>query len=458
MNIQTQIQEELNKLTEEFLNASVKKAEEIGFDQNRGEISLSETYFNLIEIKNSLNESINKNRLTQLPISIQKNFLTWLIAITEKIGRLINGTDEIVNIVDAVESLYVHYYYSRLETFTDEHLGYTTRLNQLKHLITEASKLRNEINNGLEMKVRLESLLLESHSNSSEMKAQLESAVSNTEFIKSEKAKATELIQELNTIAVTISSNEKIVADLLAEVRINSNSIKTVQKESDQFSNEIAGIRENVQNLEKQARETLDEHKNNTNEIVEELQSLELQIKDQIQKATGFSLFHSFQTRQTEIGKNKWIWLLTITILLLGVMGLTVWISVQHKTYDTAFYLKTSLSLPLIFGISFCAVQYSRERKLEEEYAFKSNISISLIPYKDLIENVSTTPEEKERYTTFMIESISRVFTSPTEAVFGKGSEIDRRSKDAIRNLSNAMESIVKPIEPILKVLNKNNS
>ena len=55
---------------------------------------------------------------------------------------------------------------------------------------------------------------------------------------------------------------------------------------------------------------------------------------------------------------------------------------------DTIFYLTISMALPLIYATPFFNLQYSRERRLAEEYASKSNISISLIPYKDLVEKL----------------------------------------------------------------------
>ena len=93
----------------------------------------------------------------------------------------------------------------------------------------------------------------------------------------------------------------------------------------------------------------------------------------------------------------------------------------DNKTsLDIAFFLKLSFSIPLIFAISFCTVQYSRERRLEEEYAFKSNISISLIPYQELVEKLVSKDDKEQRkeYATFIMNTINKVFTSPTEEIF----------------------------------------
>ena len=103
-------------------------------------------------------------------------------------------------------------------------------------------------------------------------------------------------------------------------------------------------------------------------------------------------------------------------------------------------------ALPLIYAIAFCSLQYSRERRLEEEYAFKSSISISLEPYQKLVEGLikKESDEELAKYSAFIIESIGRVFTSPTGAIF------DDHSKDA-----SAAAPILKAVEDILKIVVK---
>ena len=131
----------------------------------------------------------------------------------------------------------------------------------------------------------------------------------------------------------------------------------------------------------------------------------------------------------------------------------------SHPTIDVAFYLKLSISIPLIYAISFSTVQYSRERKLEEEYAFKSNISISLDPYQELVSRVMkiavVDPEqaklEQAKFTAFIIESINKVFTSPTERVFESPQKeqpiTDRALEKAIKLVATLAEvaKIAKP-------------
>ena len=183
---------------------------------------------------------------------------------------------------------------------------------------------------------------------------------------------------------------------------------------------------------------------------VDELDELEGRIRKAIERATGYTLFHSFQKRQLDLAESKRFWgyaLAGAVLASLCASGLFIWSLQYVQVYNAAFYLKLSISLPLIYAIAFCNVQYSRERRLEEEYAFKSSISISLDPYQKLVGELvdKSKPEELSKYTAFIIESVLRVFTSPTERVFGEHHPKDEQSSEKlIRAIKDLLDPIIK--------------
>jgi hypothetical protein len=200
------------------------------------------------------------------------------------------------------------------------------------------------------------------------------------------------------------------------------------------------------------AEENINAGKDELKRLIGQLDELEGRIKDAIERATGFTLFHSFQKRQQDIAKAKdfWAWALLVSVIVsLTASGIFIYYLKYVQVYNAAFYLKLSISLPLIYAIAFCNVQYARERRLEEEYAFKSNISISLDPYQKLVGNLvdKAKPEELSKYTAFIIDSVNRVFTSPTGEIFE--SPGDRSSAEKL------IKSLGDFIEPLLKVLKK---
>ncbi len=139
------IWEMLTRLTEEAQIAALSKCKEIGFDLNRGIVSLEESFINLSAARSILTDAIEKNKLTQLPITIQKTILGQLEAISNSLTALNNGTDEIVNLVDRIEQLNTSIWQYGLHNLSDQVLGYQNKLNQLKNQELQAGKIKRRI-------------------------------------------------------------------------------------------------------------------------------------------------------------------------------------------------------------------------------------------------------------------------------------------------------------------------
>jgi hypothetical protein len=174
--------------------------------------------------------------------------------------------------------------------------------------------------------------------------------------------------------------------------------------------------------LAKRSEETIEANHTKSEGLVAELVKLKDQIKEQIQQATRFQLFGAFQSRQNEIAKSKNLWVYAIAGLVAISAGVTIWIAHEAQFYSAnnfAFWVKLSLTVPLGYAITFCTVQYGRERRLEEEYAFKSSISVSLNPYRDLVLSILKDDKlDQSKYAEFVISSVTNVFTPPTDKVF----------------------------------------
>lgn len=187
--------------------------------------------------------------------------------------------------------------------------------------------------------------------------------------------------------------------------------------------------------------------------LTRELQRLELQIKDQIERAIGFSLFGAFQTRQESIviSKNFWKWALFGCTGAGVALGIYFIYAFQHMSSFNYLYLaRLALSLPVIYAISFCSLQYSKERRLEEEYAFKASISVSLNPYQELVGRIvdMEMPDERAKYADFLISSIGSVFSSPTDKVY----ETHTASTES-KGIENAVKQLGPILDPIAKIL-----
>lgn len=440
----------LTTITEESQQAALTKCKELGLDPNRGIVSLDESFINLNSAVFILKDAIEKKKLIQLPLTIQKSITSHLEAISKHQTGLISGIDEVVNLANAIEQLNAAIWQYGLHNLSDEVLGYQSKLNQLKALEVEAKRLKRELDAGVRAKENLNQLLNDAGKQSESLQKLVTSAGEAATKASEELARATDSSQKSAALLVTIQQNEATSKQQLATTTTSNAEVSALEKKIKEFYAKVDEYRTKITSTSDDARSAVQENKTETDKLVSTLKVLEDQIKAQIQKATGYSLFHSFQTRQEALRKSKRYWVGALAGLVVASIGLSLYVIHTTNNIDAAFFLKLSMSLPLIYAIAFCTIQYSRERKLEEEYAFKSNISISLVPYQELVEKLvaKEQSEERQRYAAFIIDAITKVFTSPNERVFESHEKHKGLSDKAMKQLAMIIEPIVKGLKP----------
>jgi chromosome segregation ATPase len=263
-------------------------------------------------------------------------------------------------------------------------------------------------------------------------------------------AKLTEAEDRLSSLVTETESaitqfQQGIEEKLAISVAAADSSTKKLLTETQQ---EVQDLKDG---LAKESEETIANNQKKTESLIEELEKLKELIREQLQQATGFTLFGAFQSRQNQIAKAKQVWVYALAALVLISVGVTFWIGYEAKFFSVhsfAFWVKLSLTIPIGYAITFCTVQYGKERRLEEEYAFKSSISVSLNPYRDLVLSIleKDGTADLSKYTDFVIGSVNNVFTSPTErALDGEDrASVDKALKDMLKPVAELAGTMLK--------------
>lgn len=215
----------------------------------------------------------------------------------------------------------------------------------------------------------------------------------------------------------------------------------------------------NLANLRIISETLVDDLSGRTTQVIKTNESLIDQIKEHLNKAIGISLFTAFDTRRKNINVSSWVWAI---LLLLAVSG-TIWFAFwfvsevavvaknadQTKTSPSNFvwilaYSRLVIVAPLAFLITFTAKRYTSERRAEEEWAFKSAISVSLDPFRDLIARMQAEGHE----TAFVERLVAEIFDNPTKRLYGSASEktdkADTSDPDILRLVKEVLEKIPK--------------
>jgi len=542
-----------NTLSDEMQTAVLTKARELGFDLNKGRLTLEETMINLTHNRDLLIAASRTGKLSQLPLKLQYSLYTQVRDISGVLTSIVNGTDAVLNLEDAVEDLTSSVWQYNLHNLSSEVLGFQEKMNQLKSqetlirrvhreaqdfqttlahsqdvlsaiedVLAQSTQRRDEIQSSVDQVATIAAKAIDSEQKIAAHATQAEQHNSATERheagARTADATAQAFAEKIPKLQSEIDEKQSALKQLIDQARealdgFQNASEKSAAAFASQYDelksstdSQLRRILGDIEQAKSEAKASTDELRNDTrsqldtmqstqdskveatikkgedaiqnferdvqtvlnverdklqtqagnaskeyDRLVKELDNLESQIRESIRRATGFSLFHSFQERQHSLVRSKNFWALALGGVVFVSIGLSiylVWELSQVQSFGATFYLKLSISLPIIYAIWFCTMQYSRERRLEEEYAFKSSISISLDPYRELVEKLvdHKDPSEVAKYTAFVIESIGRVFTSPTERVFDHA-----KDSTPAEGIISAVSDLVKDVLKVAK-------
>ncbi len=450
------IEESLQNLNEENVSQIIEKATEFGFEIDSGEPSLRESLLNLNQCVGTVALLMNKNVLRQLPLGIQRSLTEIIQELSGYVTGILGGSQQHSHLISSIDKLYSWLWKHRLLEINDEEINYLEKLNQLKSIEGEALRIVSEIKSTLALRDDLKNVLDTANTLSSDAESNLVKATEALTKIEKVLANSTAFEQQISAVEKTVEetrtkvlSNATSAAESETEVTRIENRIReffaAIDDNKTKLETALSETKAELSKLTTSASTTLATHAKDTQSLIKELKELESEIADAIKKATGFSLFHSFQTRRDSLRYSRIFWLFATLALSFVAVFLAYSIATTNipSEWDIALALKVLTGIPLAFVIWFCSMQYGRERRLEEEYAFKSNISISLVPYKDLVQEF-VTDGNSQKFFDFLIQSVSEVFVSPTEKVFQK----DRGVLFSSKSLK-TVEAITKLVQDI---------
>lgn len=141
------------------------------------------------------------------------------------------------------------------------------------------------------------------------------------------------------------------------------------------------------------------------------------------QLAINTGLAGSFDERKKKIQEefvNRWAKNFNISMSLLSVLAIFVLLSslfINGFTLEWLTIFRLALLSPLIFYTGYVAIQYGKERRLLEKYAFKAAVAASIESYTTILTtNFGSKVNEKE-ILRFVLNSMNLVYSEPHEEI-----------------------------------------
>ena len=137
---------------------------------------------------------------------------------------------------------------------------------------------------------------------------------------------------------------------------------------------------------------------------------------EEVRKMMGYiadgTLGHSFNKRKDNIKRSKNIWMF---ICLFTLIGLVAWICAVFIRFSANtgvvwadILINGIKTLPLAFAFGFALTEYSKERNLMEEYAFREAVAVTLTAY---LEQLKGNNSEEQR--NLLITTVEKLYTKP---------------------------------------------
>jgi len=419
----------------------------------RQEYSYEELLEDLPNYLDILKQNIEDDSFDSLPYNNRNQILQTINQIHSTLTNIYSNHQQFAQLQDYTQTLKAQIRANRLDFEAKRIPRYKEKIKEYKELITELIELNSVLNMTKDKREELEVLLNDAKEMISEIDTSSENAKQLENDIKTRLDNSTETYNQINALLATIQEYKDNILEMLKETKDSKNNIQEIESEIQSFFEQIDEYKLKIESFIKETKEKVTGFDTDTQSIIKKNQEQQQEIENQLQKAVGASLFSTFAERKKQLSPAIWGWL---SIIILSVMGMAILSydiineftnSVNHmesikntakiimdKNSSSALsnnveslnthiswmwvFLKMTLLLPLIYLISFATSRYAKERRLIEEYAFKSTISLALTPYADLIKKIEDEGADS-KYRDFLIASIENIFSVPTDKAFG---------------------------------------
>lgn len=366
-----------------------------------------------------------------------KGLVGGIEAMLTDISTLTKHPSKFVRISTYNERNTIHSQLSRIEIYLKNPGQYISSFEGLKTLLRSFNvrsfserqvEFESEIQEVRKIKLQLQQVLLNSKQlnlnieesnegfNEKQLKTnkKLEEIEGELETIIERKEELIEQSENLEAINVKLESIKESATDNLTNIESSLSESRSNERLINSFANKVIEREERLEDLEHRTEENgkrLSDYEQERVTILKKAENLIDSAKKALNYTTAQGISASFQT-QYENSNNKWIfgsWIFGAVVCLIGALGLGMWI--LRTNPDSLGILIGRISLlPLpIIGTFFCANQYTKQKNIIEDYAYKMVLSKAIVGFsEELKKNGTEGNEEYVHYIKTALEEIHR--------------------------------------------------
>lgn len=195
-------------------------------------------------------------------------------------------------------------------------------------------------------------------------------------------------------------------------------SIKNVNAQIERQKGEFAELKNSFSSTGSELNDIIKISKESQKEILTSKEEIQLRMK-QAAELLGLSadvaLGSKFSLREVDVRKSLFWWRIAVVSSVVVAIIWAVVVFLQLATKTELPYLDILVNLvktsPGFILMAYIMAQYNKERAIEEEYAFKSAIAMTINAYANLLKENDTGQNTSRQ--TMLLDAIRQVYAKP---------------------------------------------
>lgn len=290
-------------------------------------------------------------------------------------------------------------------------------------------KTINELKAELDL---LKSKINEDVKDFNQKKSELENALKSSKEIEDFSKK----ISETNATITGYASSSQANNNNIAETNTRITNLETTLNKS------IKQYQEDFTKIKKQNEGSLENAKE-AKKIMKEILAKEADINHLLGQANDGSLGAKFHERQEKIQNYSYI---LIALIIVALIATSCWTLHVFQTYTTQDWMTFGMNMirtfPAWFLVWWLIGRYTNERKLQEEYAFKAAVAMSMRNHSELLNDSDKGNQDERATRQIMLQrALENIYKNPNSKE--KGLTISSKSiNDSLKQLIEFMKKM----------------
>ena len=271
------------------------------------------------------------------------------------------------------------------------------------------------------------------------LKSKIDNDVKDFNQKKTELENALKSSKEIEDFSKKISNTSIEIAGYVSASQTNSNNIAETNTRitnlETTLNNNIKQYQEDFTEIKEQNEDSL-KNAEKAEKIMEEILAKEKEINRLLGQANDGSLGAKFHERQEKIQNYSYIFMALVIVAL----GATSWWTFRvFKTYIVQDWMTFGMNMirtfPAWFLVWWLIGRYTSERKLQEEYAFKAAVAMSMRNHSELLNDSDKGNQEERATRQIMLQrALENIYKNPNSKE--KGLTISSKSvNDSLKQL-----------------------